>query len=223
MDAQHSAGTSDTNQTEMDNEVFAISSFNDNLGLRSRNNHNITVATGSLYGDSSDGSTFLNLEKSPARILKQWGTLLRTCLNQFITNYITFQKAEELTRLVTEIPTDNYPVADCLNVKISDLEQPFLAGKKIKFTSPFGINEILNLQGNPFGLIQVWDYINNVWRYGWVEEVSSEPIDKITNWELTMCNTDYIQPIARKWKIKMLNGKYIQLLNGGDVLLINQN
>lgn len=220
MDNIKSPSEEDSSQDQFDNEIFGISSYNDGDRFRSRNNHNITVMPGSIYGDPTNGNYNLNFELSPARMLKNWGSIIRINTNDDLI--LTFQKSEQLTRLSTRLIGETNWVSDSANIPVKDFDKPFLSGYEANLSSQFGVSEILALKANPFGLIKFWDNINNVWRYGYVKEASTQPIDKKTNWKLAIA-TDDVDPIERRWKLKLLSGKYLQLLNGKDLLLINQN
>jgi hypothetical protein len=208
-------------QNEMDNEIFIISSIIDGGVLRSRNDIGINVVN-MPYGISIS-SGLHNLDKSPIRMAYNWGSWIKTNIDGYPTNVISFQFAEEITKLSTSIASAIPTFAqDCTDIPISNLASPLLSGFNMKFSSSFEINDILNLQQNPFGLIKVFDNINNIWRYGWIKEVSTHPIDKKPNWEIMICSS-YVAPVQKVRKLLMLNGSYIKYINGGDIALINLN
>ena len=223
LDNLHNVNPDDQSQNIYDTEIFIISSYNDGTRLRSRNNQNgITVMPGTIYGDPTNGDYSHNLELSPARMVYNWGSIIRTMIDGYQDSVLQFQNAEELTRLATKLSSETHAVSDCANIPIKNLDVPFLSGYEANFSSPFGIEEIFNLKNNPFGLIKFWDNISNVWRYGWVKEVSTEPIDKKTNWKIAIASS-HVTPIEKQWKLKILSGLYLEMLSGGDILLINQN
>ena len=148
--------------------------------------------------------------------------MLRINLDLEQSTKLQFEKTESLTQLATELSVETTPVYECTDVVVSSLSQPFLSGYELNCTAPLGIQEAFALQNNPYGLVKVYDPISKLYRYGWVNEWSSDPIDKKTNLRLSLCSS-YITPIEKKNKLLLLSNKYLKLLNGGELLLLNQN
>jgi hypothetical protein len=154
-------------------------------------------------------------------MINNWGAMIRINLDNYLDKSLIFQKSEELTKLSTLALFETRTTSDGVNIPISDLPEPYLSGYEANFSAPFGMDEILKLKMNPFGLVKFWDNINYTWRYGWLKEAGTEPIDKKTNWKIAIASK-YITPIEQKGKLLMLNGQYVHLQKDGDILLYNQ-
>ena len=228
-------GVDEDQQTEYDNEIFIISCFkdiSDSNKIKSRNATNdpdfqIYVVTGSIYGETTEGANqYFNIEHSPSRMVQAWGAWIRTNIDAYPTKVISIHQMEELSKLSTFIngvDSGNY-ISDGVDIPIANLANPLLSGFKCSFNSEFTIDQILAFKQNPFGLIQVWDYISNVYRYIWVDEVSQDPIDKKANWTGELISDKYIQPIALEEYLTYLSGELIGTMDDTGVLLtLSQN
>jgi len=217
LDNLHIPATEDNTQTEFDNEIFVISSYVNGGILRSRNDYEYTI-----YNSYGDNDSFLNIDISPARNLRRSGNIIRTFLDKQTDKSLMFQKSEGLSKVGSKHTSETSPIFECADVPIISLNQPFLSEYEANFNAPFGIDEIFMLKNNPYGIVRFWDYINNDWQYGWIEEVSTEPIDKKTNWRVSIIS-QYVTPIPQTFKLKMLSGDYFEYFEGGNFVLLNQN
>jgi hypothetical protein len=207
----------DENQNQFDNEIFIIVAKEIGGDLTSTNAVDFETVSG-IYGSALQ----INMEISPVRMLYSWGNVLRSALEIDKTKYMVFQKNEGLSKLSTKKFSEAGTYTDCGDVQISNLDQPFLDNKIVGFNSQLTINEILSLKNNPVGLIKFWDYINEQDAYCWITEASTEPIDKKVNWQGCLISS-YITPIEITFKFKLMDRGYIELLDGGKLLLLNQN
>jgi len=82
--------------------------------------------------------------------------------------------------------------------------------------------DILAIKSNPGGIFKIFDYRSNQYKYGWINELPSNPIDKETNGELLIASESVIV-VAQKKKIKLLNGGFMLNLTGGYLLRLEQN
>jgi hypothetical protein len=209
----------DTSQNQFDTEIFMVSSIVLDGVLQSRNNYNISVIANSLYGSNNPE---LNLDLAPARMLEAWLPMVKPNLMQENDLILQFQKAETLSTLSTMLSTEGTPVSECVDIPVSSMPDGFLSGYEANMTAPLGIVEVFAMQNNPYGLVKFYNVIIKAYQYGWVKEWSTDPIDKTTNLKLALISSN-VEPLKLEYKLLLLNRKYMRLLNGGELLLINQN
>lgn len=172
-------GTED-NDTDIDEDIFFIHSFDDSGTLRSVQDEDFSLV-GGLYGSNPIQA---NIYISPLRNLTRWGDFIRSSLQFFINDNLRFNKAEKLSDLQSQYATETETLYENRDLSISSLATPRFSGKKIKFEAPLTREQIDIISNNPYGLVKFYDYLANEYNYGWIKEVSTDRIDKDTTWEL---------------------------------------
>jgi hypothetical protein len=156
-----------------------------------------------------------NSDITPARMLLNCGDFISIGLQNNIHNKITFQKSEKPTKVLTQKGIE--AISENSNVDISRLKTPYLKGEIVRFNAPVGTTEIKAIESNKHGLIKFYDYIDKRYRYGWIKEVSTNPVDKTTNWELMLAVGEYFSNFGY-WLAE--DGSYI--LAEDNSLILNE-
>lgn len=226
MDLTPITGQDDLITSNLDKEIFVIDSFMDGSTLTSRG-----IELFSVHEDIETGLTpeiTLNLDLTPKRTILRNGALIRASLELCKTQYLKYNPGENISKLKTRKNFTEWNAAETedvienTDILISTLAEPYLTGEIMNLNHTMDMNEILNVNTNPNGLIKIYDYPRNRSIYGWIKELPGEPIDKSTNGEFYIATPNITATILMK-KIRLQNGGYIRNLTGGYMGLINQN
>lgn len=169
------------NQTDIDEDIFFIHSFDDSGTLRSVQNEGFDLI-GGLYGaDPIQANIFI----SPTRNLTRWGEYIRSALSFFTEDgVIRFNKAQNLSDLRSQTNEETETIFENRDIEISSLKTPRFSGRRIRFNAPLTRAQIDIISGNPYGLVKFKDYISKEYNFGWIKEASTDRVDKNTTWEL---------------------------------------
>ena len=209
-----------TKQNQLDNEIFLISSFMDGEQITSRGTELFSVCIDEVTGSVPEIP--INLELTPRRIFGNWASIIQSGLDKFNNQYIRFNHADIVCKLRTRLLTEDTDIVEQSDILISDLTYPYFSGNRLQFSERIKIDDILSIIEFPDGLHEVYDPIRKKYTYGWNKEISTQPIDKLTNCDLYEVS-DEVLVIAQKSKFKLLSGGYFKLLSGDYMNLLNQN
>jgi hypothetical protein len=165
---------------EGDDELFFIESFVDTDDLvKSKDENNYLTVTG------NGGSLNFNLGITPARIIHAWGSIISCGLQQYKESNLYFSTSKsKLSNIITQKSDDFFPIADNVDIPISDLDTPFVGLWKYNFDAAVTIDDIIAFKDNPHGMVRFWDYISESWKYGYAYLTSFNPIKLIATFEL---------------------------------------
>lgn len=197
-------------QTDIDEDIFFVHSFDDSGTLKSVKNENFDLI-GGTYGLNP---ILANIYISPARNLSRWGDYIKSSLGNFETGNIRFNKSEKVSDLFSQYGAETSTLYENRDIAISDLPANRFSGRKIKFEAPLTRAQINIITGNPYGLVKFWDYIDKVYNYGWIKEVSTDRVDKDTTWELW--EVANLQEIANN--LLFMDGDEIFLMDGSTTI-----
>lgn len=143
-----------------------------------------------------------NIRYSPGRIIRNWGQIIRSGLEKYLSSYLSYDRADKNSKMISKL-TGESEVAENEDIAVNTLEQSFLLPETIKFDAPVGIDEITAINGNftsdgkpkKYGIVKVRDEINpELYHYGWIVKFNSGAKKESQNWELIMVNTNKITP-----------------------------
>ena len=130
-----------------------------------------------------------NARLSPARMLYQWGSWLSVCLKYFKEKKLKYNSQSLLSQLRTRFGVEEYTILDGSDIAISELAQPYLSGRVIKFNCTFDASTMSSIISNPNGLIKYYDYIKKDYNFAYIKELSMTAVDKKHNVELWEATT----------------------------------
>jgi len=134
--------------------------------------------------DNIDGITRpINLDITPMRNLRRWGWWLRSSLNQMVAKVIKYNTSDVVSDLSTKRSDELVTVSECSDVSIGDLETPILTGHIVSFNAPVTFEDFELIRLNPYGTVY-WPNPDGTIGSGWIKEVTNNPIDGKTNWQL---------------------------------------
>jgi hypothetical protein len=210
------AGMSTTEKgIDGDNDIFILDCVVIAGNLVSRQVEEL-YSYGGVYGVTP---YYVNLTITPARILYNWGNHIRTGLQFMTSKAIQIQDISSQSKVYSKTYTDAIEKKDGVNINVLDLDVPILSPYKIKFKAPLYPEDIILIEGNTDKLVKVWNSYKNVYLYGWIDEVSTDPIDKVTTWELTQAAN--VDNTINEPCILDTNDNPIYNQKGGKILLAN--
>jgi hypothetical protein len=181
-----SAPVNPTQELKLDNKIYVVSCFNSATGLASLKQETTIITN--VYASAP---IIFNADIAPGQMLYNWANILTVGLQNNKFDSLIFQHSKRPVNVATrKMPNGNFigenqdiPITDLLNIA-----KPYLSGWKAQFNAPLGIPEIQAIEKNKNGLVAFFDYTSQQYKFGWIREVSTDPVDKTTTWELQMSN-----------------------------------
>jgi len=136
-------------------------------------------------------------------------------IGQDITRKIRFNKAEKLSDLHSQTLDETTTIYENRDIAITDLKTPRLTGKLVNFDAPLTREQINILADDATGLIKYYDYFAKKYKHGWIKEVSTNRVDKSTNWQLYEAQN--VDVVANN--LEYMDGDDVLLMNGERILL----
>lgn len=178
----------DTSQNKMDNDIFIVSCQNVAGVISSIELEGFTVYP-TIYGTAPH--IYCNLDITPARIIDNNSDTISIGLQKNRDKSIIYQSTGQLSKPSTRMTGEVFNRADCEDIPVTHLKDPYLSGIIARFNAPLGLTQILQVNVNKHGKIKFWDYMASTPKYrtGWIREISTNPIDKNpTNYEIMLAN-----------------------------------
>jgi len=172
--------------TEYDRDNFMIETVLDTT-YKQRTDEDFDSVTGIDHI-----TTPFNLNLTPARTLRRWGWMLQSGLQKILDTKVKYMTADFVTDLATKRTDESVIIYENTDVPVSELEGAVLSGFKVMFKAPASFQNILDLESDPYGLVTYINPITKIQEYGWLKEVSTNPVDKITTWELWQAKQAYV-------------------------------
>ncbi len=205
-------GISDASDN-MDNEVFIFDCIIKDGVLTNRKNELFDTISG-IY---SSLELYTNLLFSPARIINAWSSFISIPFIWDTTKNLLFQKSETQTKLSTRYQNEPLETSDGVDIPATNLSEPFLTGRIIKFDCTFTAQILQDIINSPNGLHKFNDYINKISNFGYIKNINLVPVDKSHMVELYEArNVPDIEAIGYLLKedgspLLLENGSLIQL------------
>jgi hypothetical protein len=202
---------SSTTDTKWDDDLMILDTVFDG-GYKQRDKEGFTNVT-------IDGNIVvnpvMNLSITPAQNIRRHAWLLLVGLQKYAEKVIKFNKSQNVVDL--ETTSDTGTVRESADIKFSDLDPPIFAGTIINIDVAATLEIFKTIKADPYGLIKVWNEVEDKYNYGWIKSFGIESEDKKTNLELIEAKT--VSEVLNPWlwndgsKILWNDGKFIALNN----------
>jgi hypothetical protein len=179
-DSSSSATGENTNDTNIDDDIFLIDSIFEEGVLKSAFDEYI----GFLDGLYSDYQLKANIRLTPARNMVRWGDWINAALGKLQDRNLRFEKAKKLTSLQSRIDGETDTIYETQDYPVSNLLEPRWSGRVFEFDAPLTRDQINAIIDNPYGLVKFYNYIDKEWGQGWIKECSTDRVDRETTWQL---------------------------------------
>lgn len=161
---------------------------------------------------------YMNLDITPSRsLIKRWGWWINSGLQKYVGKKIKYSISDINTDLSTRKITDTELIYENADININNLPEALFSGDIITFSAPISANTFNLLKNDPYKLIKVWSELDDKYIYGWIKEVSTEPVDSSTNWTLYQANI-----IQVGVSFRIIDGGGYRLLDDGGYRLITE-
>jgi len=162
--------------TDADKDNFIIDVKNDSgYTNRTPSDAGITSVTG-----TPDPDTVYNITISPRHNLLRWGNWLRSGLDKFKTESVTFTGSEKDINL--SYTEDGNSITEAADITISDFARPIFEPEIYSFNCPLSSAQINTIEANPNGIIKFnYDGVNY---YGFLNKMTVKVDDKTAQFEL---------------------------------------
>lgn len=178
------ADSTATKEGANDNNNFFIDLYNDPvLGLVQRESQGFSEVNGLTNID-----TYLNLMLTPKQILITSGFDLNVGLAKYPSSKIIYDSSKKTTAFNWKYTGDDTLYTESADEIAGSLENPLFSGNIVKFDAPLSIENFLLIRSDTTKQIKYWNPIDQEYNYGWIIEVSTEPVSSDTNWEILEAN-----------------------------------
>lgn len=192
-----------------DKDYFVINCVKDNNGFYVSSGISQMESVSGFVGDP----LYMNLEITPAQILINNGKQINIPTVSK-TGKLIFSKQQNKTKVVTQLKDSNNQIPECTDLDLSILGVAYLSPYRVKFNCSVSYEVMKKISFNPHGLYQFYDYISKRNVYGWINEISTQIVDKTTNVELQLANSKLYH------KLNLMlgnNGRILQYNNGNNI------
>jgi len=133
-----------------------------------------------------DITTPINISITPQRNYRQnWAWWAGVGFDKVPNGVLLYGVSTITTDLESKKTTEVYPVRENpVNIPISELEESLFSGDIHSFSAPATFEIFKLLRANPGKAIKYWNNLINDYSYGWIEEVSTEPVNHPTNYRI---------------------------------------
>lgn len=174
--------------TDEDNFMLKVQRNGIGHPVKAEENENFTLISGTV-----NNAQVYNVEYSPARSIRRFGSLIRSFLALYPTTSLIYTKQDKNSRLVSQKSGEDM-VTESADILVSDLEAPFYEPSKYTFETPITQTQLDIIQlgttsgaPNSYGVVKFRenDY-DLIWKYGWILSirVKSNDIQTTANFEL---------------------------------------
>ena len=157
------------------------------------------------FEDYSNRDILFNVELSPSRIIRRWGSYIRGFLEKYKTNPLIYQTSEKNNKL------DYGGIAETDNIIVSDLTAPLWHCEIFTIEVPALENDITAINANMYGLVKL-----TATEYGWILSYKSKNENRKSEFTLLRCNTDFVTPETSN-RILTGNNEFIIDLNNNYI------
>ena len=189
-----------------DKSIYFIELWKDGDDLVQRNEQGFEEING------LDGlETKINLGLTPKQSLIAHGENINICLQKYSNSKIKYNTSDKVTDLSFIRDSEEGLIVENGDVISGALDNPKLSGFIINYSAPISFETFVTLRNNPRNIIEVWSPLDNKYVYGWIKEVSTEPTERTTNWQLLEANPPDV--VAQK----------VLATNNDEIIVTDQN
>ena len=157
----------------------------------------------------------INLSITPGQNIRRHSWMLLAGLQKYAESVIKFNKSDNVVNLVTESSGD--VVDEDADLVYNQLDPPIFSGTVIECEVRASLAIYKKIKANPYGLIKVWNEVEEIYNYGWIKSFSIESVDSSVN--LTLIEAKSVSEVLGSWlwndgsKILWNTGEFIALNN----------
>lgn len=187
------------NEGKYDKDNFILCCVNDeDLKVRTTEGYEL------LQGVGGETPIYINVDISPARILRNWCKEIAVQLDR--ADSILQINSTGLNSLLESRKTgESYVTKDNVNINTASYDRPLLDKYIVKFTAPLTDANVENIIENPNGLIKFYNIFSKTYNFGWIKEVSINLVTNEAEFQLlkTIAN-DFDDVEIMKWEHGLL-------------------
>jgi hypothetical protein len=135
-------------------------------------------------------------------------------LQKYAERPIKFNKSDNVVDLITT--TDEQTVQESADIPFNELDPPIFSGHLINIDVAATLEIFKTIQADPYGLIKVWNEVEEKYNYGWIKSFGIESEDKKTNLELIEAKS--VSEVLSPW---LWNDEEEILWNTGEFIALN--
>lgn len=160
------------NEGKYDKDNFILCCVNDeDLEVRTTEGYEL------LQGVGGETPIYINVDISPARILRNWCKEIAVQLDR-VDSILQINSTGLNSLLESRKTGESYVTKDNVNINTASYDRPLLDKYIVKFTAPLTDVNVENIFENPNGLIKFYNILSKTYNFGWIKEVS---INLVTN------------------------------------------
>jgi len=175
-----------TADDDSDGEIFMFDCVEDETeDYRIRTSEGFDFVSGAI-----DPDEVFNMNYSPARTLRRWGSYIRAFLHQNLSSRLRWQASDKASSLVTQLDTEDAPVEENGDVLAADLEVNRWIPEAYTVTVPLEEPDLDQVRSNPLGIVKLSDT-----KFGWILNFRSRNDDRKSEYRLLRVNLAAVTPI----------------------------
>ena len=175
----------DDNAYQPGNDTFLLETYFDDLTRKATTDQGFDYVS----ADTKLGVAMFNVNLSPARTLRRWGSFINAMLHNAGTRLLKWTTTENATSLVSKKTSETEAVIENADVNGSDLEPNIWINEAYTCEVPLQESDIIAIQSNPKGIVKLSDT-----KYGWILEYKSKNENRKSNYKLLRVNLDVVTP-----------------------------
>lgn len=173
------------NKYQPGNDIFLFETYFDDLTRKALTDQGFDYVS----ADTKLGVTMFNVNLSPARTLRRWGSFINAMLHNAGTRLLKWTTTENATSLVSKKTTESQAIIENADVNGSELEPNIWINEAYTCEVPLQEADIIAIQSNPKGIVKLSDT-----KYGWILEYKSKNENRKSNYKLLRVNLDVVTP-----------------------------
>lgn len=187
------------NEGKYDKDNFILCCVNDeDLKVRTTEGYEL------LQGVGGETPIYINVDISPARILRNWCKEIAVQLDR-VDSILQINSTGLNSLLESRKTGESYVTKDNVNINTASYDRPLLDKYIVKFTAPLTDANVENIIENPNGLIKFYNIFSKTYNFGWIKEVSINLVTNEAEFQLlkTIAN-DFDDVEIMKWEHGLL-------------------
>jgi hypothetical protein len=152
----------------------------------------------------NDPANTYNVDYSPARSLRNWGSFIRGCLEKYASTILSFSKSDKNSTMTSKKTAESFTVYEGADITVSDLDDPFFENIYYSFDCVVTnqmieiMNSMLSSKPAPYYIVKFRGNSEDSYRYGWIMKFESRKPDNkgLGAFKLLKVNTTYVTPTA---------------------------
>jgi len=173
---------------ESDADLFLLDVQTDEVeDYKAKTDEEFDFISGSLKTND-----LFNLDYTPARILRRWGSYIRAILHQNLTSFLRWQKSDKNSTLESQ-KTGEGVIVENSDIRVDELEVNRWIPEAYTVQVPLKETDLQAIEANPYGIIKLSDT-----KYGWILDYKSKNENRTSDLRLLRVNLKAVTPIPYK-------------------------